>query len=475
MDTTTADTDESLARIGEYFLKRDRNKAGTIGICTVKKVTSKSGKTSNQTVRVAATDTSDPAVAEIALHRFVLNSKEAQDKARLQAQAKGSQAVDLRVLDAVNKYYLGHAEKKGGEVAKAVLRVMGIIQTAWPENPLCSTLNRKMQRTFVEYCRAQGWADTTTSQRLQYVFAAMHWCNAEGYLLPNYPRHIQDEEWECDSESSVKAYTIEELAALFRVAGRTDADGRRRNEHRWRYMVNAVGTIGRPTAVRKLTWRQFDQKHRLMNLNPEGRRQNKKRRASAKMGDIYFAEVMSWSRDGEYIATWNDEPLQSMSWFYDMAEEAGVGGSPMSIRKGVRTYLDEIGVPDKDADVAMAHAEDGSDTGRRHYKQRRTVRPGYLAPVATGINRLLSEIEQLSGIPFRGERALVLVAANDPVFADPKAPVPCVEQPTPDDAHSLKLYAQRAIATWMRDNHVASAECTFVGKQSLDAHPEVLE
>lgn len=412
---------EQLKRNGAYFLKRDRNKARTIGIYTVKPVTSASGRTENQTVRVAPTDTSDPVIAEIALDRFCLNNKEALQKERVR-QAKGeteSKAIERPVLEAMNFYFLGHAEKKAETgVDRLTRNTMISIGGAWPENPLCSALDRDMQKRFVAYMRAEGFADNTISSRLTLIWTAMHWCDSSKLLARTYPKKINPMEWEANLTSDEDdGYTLDELARLFVAAREVPAY--------WRYMVTAVATGSRPTAILQLRRSQLDFPHRLCKLNPPGRRQTKKRRALVPMCPTFYHEAQSWQRvetgprrgGGGYAPDEGHVVGMRSTRFYGevISVKAAVEDSyPMRIRHTVRTWLAEQGVSDAKADIFVGHAEEGSATGRRFYKH---LKPGYLSECAEAVEKLFMEIERRSGIPFA--RPAAVECAGQPLVWTP--------------------------------------------------------
>lgn len=410
--------DEQLARDGAYFLKRDRNKDGTISIYTCKSVVV-AGRPSNQTVRVKPTNTNDPDVAEIALKRFVLTSKEAKQKER-QRQAAGtaeSKAIDRPILEVLNLYYLGKIDKRrvdeeekleaalansstreeidqikdgvrrAKDTARAVRTTMEAVRNAWPDNPLCSALDRDMQKEFVTYGRKTGWTDNTISNRLNFTFAAMHWCDTGGQLT-KFPRKINQQDWEANTDSSSEGdYTLDEMARLFKAA--------EEDEFHWRYMVCATATASRPTALLQLRRKQVNLVSGVCKLNPEGRRQTKKRRAKVRMCPTFINEVASWpeQEDGRVIGL-----LSTFHW-NSFTRKAGVTGSPMRIRHTVRTWLSSQGVVDAQADIFVGHAEEGSATGRRWYKH---LKPTYLQEAADAVEKLFMEIARINGRPFAG-------------------------------------------------------------------------
>lgn len=64
-----------------------------------------------------------------------------------------------------------------------------------------------------------------------------------------------------------------------------EADDRYTREHWWRFLVLAVGTASREAALRELKYDQIDLRLGRIRLNPEGRRQTKKRRHGANCPD----------------------------------------------------------------------------------------------------------------------------------------------------------------------------------------------
>lgn len=71
-------------------------------------------------------------------------------------------------------------------------------------------------------------------------------------------------------------------------------DERYEREHWRRFLVLAVGTASREAAIRELKWDQVDLRIGRIKLNPEGRRQTKKRRATVPIAPTLAAELASW-------------------------------------------------------------------------------------------------------------------------------------------------------------------------------------
>lgn len=188
------------------------------------------------------------------------------------------------------------------------------------------------------------------------------------------------------------AYAVTELGL------HTDQEDRYTREHWRRFLVCEIGTAAREAALRELKWDQVDLIRNRVRLNPEGRRQTKKRRPTLAIAPTFGAELASWRRDSEFVIAYYGRGLKTREFYKQLAETAGVGGSAKVIRHTVRTYLAERGVPDSEADQFMGHREEGSPTGRR-YKHRR---PEFLRSVVEAIEELYGEINELLKHPFKG-------------------------------------------------------------------------
>ena len=163
-------------------------------------------------------------------------------------------------------------------------------------------------------------------------------------------------------------------------------------------MVLAVGTASREAALRELKWDQIDLRLGRIRLNPESRRQTKKRRATVPTAPTVAKELETWTRHGSFVITYYGKSLKTREFYDLLAETAGVEGGTSVIRHTVRTWLAESGVPDSEADVFMGHKAEGSATGKRYIHRR----PEFLRSVTDGIEALFDEISKLMKRPLKG-------------------------------------------------------------------------
>jgi integrase len=273
-----------------------------------------------------------------------------------------------------------------------------------------SQLDRKLQLQFVDALRTRGLSDWTISTRLRRIWAMMNWYRRDNPQLL-IPPVITAADWKPMLSDEEQVYSIAQLAALFDAASDQTEDVRYNREHWWRFMVLAVGTASREAALRELTWDQVDLRLGRIRLNPESRRQTKKRRATVPIAPTIAKELESWTRDGSFVVTYYGKPLKTREFYDLLAETAGVKGGTNVIRHTVRTWLAESGVPDSEADTFMGHKAEGSATSKRYIHRR----PEFLRGVTDGIEALFDEISGLMKRPLKG-RAL----EDQP---DPESPI----------------------------------------------------
>ncbi len=408
-------------RVGRFFLKR----LGSAKYWYIAWYEADTRQTA-----VVSTGTADRDSARQALLEYAL---------RHERPAVGA---DAQLAEVLQTYYIHYAQHLPSAPAQRAAQRDAL--DLWGDVNV-SALTRKKQLELVTALRERGLSDWTIDGRLNRIWAAMNWCKRDNKDLV-IPEQIRAEDWKPVLVDRDRTYSLEELAALFNAAAARPENERYTREHWWRFLVLAVGTASREAALRELTWDRVDLRIGRIQLNPEGRRQTKKRRPTIVIAPTLAAELAAWRdedvagaapsgkappkshgavgahvlRGATHVITYYGKPLATREFFDLLAEKAGVSGGPNVIRHTVRTWLAEDGVPDSEADVFMGHREEGSPTGRR-YKHRR---PEYLRNVADSIEGLY---EALAGLVTRSFKSHVTV-----------------DQPAPDDP------AVRAAATMVR-------------------------
>ncbi len=368
-------SEEERDQIGRFFLKPDRR----TGILYIHWYDRRTRQTPGVT-----TGTRDREAARDALAVHVITHSKIP-----------AGATDAQLAAVLQSYYLGYARHLPS--AHAVRSAVRIALEVWGD-PDVGHLERSKQLELVAEMREAEYSDWTIDGHLNRIWAAMNWYRRDNKTLV-VPAQITAEDWNPVLQNRERTYTLEELAALLNAAASSPEGSRYSREHWWRFLVLAIGTASREAALRELTWPQIHLEIGRLKLNPEGRRQTKKRRPTVPIAPTLAAELASWERsESGYVITYYDKPLATREFFDLLAETAGVTGGPNIIRHTVRTWLADMGVPDADADMFMGHKDEGSATGAR-YKHRR---PEYLLTVSEAIEELYAALADMVKRPFKG-------------------------------------------------------------------------
>lgn len=196
---------------------------------------------------------------------------------------------------------------------------------------LVSEVTRDRQRAFVAHLREQGKADGYIRRILAVGAAALNRAVKEGEI-ESAPRIVLEDVPEGEPRDRVA--TVYEGRLLFRAAEDTP--------HIWLFLMLAFGTGGRKEALLELTTFQCDFQTRTIHLNPPGRRQNKKRRASVPMIEP-LARILSALPPGPVVA-WHGHPVRSIKTAFNkvrqrarlLARQDGAKRSRDLLAKGLR-------------------------------------------------------------------------------------------------------------------------------------------
>jgi hypothetical protein len=204
------------------------------------------------------------------------------------------------------------------------------------------------------------------------------------------------------NRTPMKRLTIDELAMAFRYA----VDPRFPVKRLWlhRYLMLAVGTLARPDAAHEFSTvrdkRQWNSERRVLALNPSGRRQTKKYRATV-VAPWQLAQRID-EVDGLFIkpvsvrSAW-DTMCDKLDWPAD--GEAGM----KLVRRSVAQLLRDAGtprawseewrdpsrkVPSEEIELQLGHRKLDSVTDLYAYFD-----PAYLASATRAIEAIIDEIE----------------------------------------------------------------------------------
>lgn len=186
---------------------------------------------------------------------------------------------------------------------------------------------------------------------------------------------------------------VAELAQMFAYV--LDKSRRKRSEPLHRFLIASVATLARPDAVFDISTkperRQWLSDRRVINLNPAGRRQTKKYRATVKAPWQFalWLDADAETKPGPFV------PAASVKHAWStMTKKLGLPGDGEAgsklIRRSMAQLLRERGVPVEDVEMQMGHRKIKATT-----ELYAPFQPEYLAAATTAIEGIIDEIERL--------------------------------------------------------------------------------
>ncbi len=211
-------------------------------------------------------------------------------------------SVYLFVTAAV-RYFEDHARHKpSAAAAKISLRLWSDF---WGDTPV-EGLTHKRQEEFRAWLKAKDFRGAYISRILTIGRAALNFAYKRGEVT-SVP-FIIDERKTSDSVKRPKL-TIPQLRALLTAS--------RQWPHLHTYIVLALTTMGRPSAVLELRPSQVSLDFRLIDLNPSGREQTKKYRPIVPLADAALPFVSD--RNCERFILWRGKPIKSVKKTFALA------------------------------------------------------------------------------------------------------------------------------------------------------------
>jgi Phage integrase family len=164
------------------------------------------------------------------------------------------------------------------------------------------------------------------------------------------------------------------------------------SRHMVMFLLVATNTLARPAAILDLEPPQFDKQHRLLDLNPIGRTQNKKFRPIVPVTPT----LLPWlQRDvglgGRYVS-YRGKPVRSILHMWRLTRaEAGLDQrvTPYSIRHGMAREMRKRRVPTEQISLFLGHLPDGSAATTSIYAP---YEPGFLEEAVSAIESVMAEV-----------------------------------------------------------------------------------
>lgn len=158
-----------------------------------------------------------------------------------------------------------------------------------------------------------------------------------------------------------------------------------RAPHARLYVLLGLYTLARPTAILQLTWDRIDFERGMIDLNPKGRTQTRKRRPTVPMHDDLRAELEEAfrARQTEYVIERGAKPVSNIKKAFQAASErCGIHVTPYSLRHTGAVWAVEAGASMDELAQLMGH--DDATTTAKHYAR---FSPVHLKTVVARVQR----------------------------------------------------------------------------------------
>jgi len=165
-----------------------------------------------------------------------------------------------------------------------------------------------------------------------------------------------------------------------------------RSRHMLIYLLVASNTLARPSAVLDLRRLQFDAGHKLIDLNPPGRLQNKKYRPIVPASSTLLPWLNSVETPQAYYVAYKRKAIKSIKqMWYITRDAAGLdsGLTPYSIRHGMARELRKRRVPTEQISLFLGHLPKGSDATTSIYAP---YEPDFCAEAVVAIDSIMDDV-----------------------------------------------------------------------------------
>ncbi|MEN2980906.1 tyrosine-type recombinase/integrase [Tistrella bauzanensis] len=312
---------------------------------------------------------------------------------------------DLSVIEALVPYLEQHTDGlPSGPVARISARhlrdVIGIEATV-------ADLTPARQREIIMALARRGHAPGYISRTMSVLSAAIGHARRDGVIMAAPLITLSRDRIAAiigaPDEHTHRRLDIADLAAMVSALGDT-----RRSAHLHRYVILALNTLGRPDAVCDLTRAQIDHEMRVIDLNPAGRRQTKKRRPVVPMTATLAAWLTAWDAEDQDhslpLVCHRGRPVANpkrgirstairarLMAADDWSPERSV--VPYTLRRSMARLLRTRGVPLDDLAALLGHKSRAHGTTEIYAD----VEPAQMHRARTAIDGIMAEIAARGG------------------------------------------------------------------------------
>lgn len=336
----------------------------------------------DRTIR-ASTGTSDETEAEAFLAQFAVQNGRPEPE-----------AVDTAQIGPIVQRYFDEHAVNLTSANSARIECARIIECMGART-VRELAGSRLVNEYIKTQRAAGYRDATINRDLMNLRAALNRAHdGDEPILTERPpkvRAIPEDDFAMEPEVK-EVFTPTQLRELLQRS--------RRLEHFFRWCLISAATSCRPDAAFDLAPRQVDLEYNLIDLNPPGRKQTKKRRPVVRLVEAvrpYFVEWMRGADPTTPFVTYNGEAVGSVitAWNAIVKGEMNLTGKyvPYSLRHTISTLLGFSGVDEVKIGKQLGHSrrEGSRVTGTYIHKKAIQVSPEYLRETTEGINAILTE------------------------------------------------------------------------------------
>jgi hypothetical protein len=176
-----------------------------------------------------------------------------------------------------------------------------------------------------------------------------------------------------------------EMARLFDAA---------KSRHILVYLIIATNTLARPAAVLDARGAQFDELHNRIDLNPPGRKQNKKYRPILAVTQTLLPWLKTITEPQHRYVTFGGRAIKSIKTVWEsLRVEANLDErvTPYSIRHGMAREMRKRKVPKEQISIFLGHLPKDSDATTSIYAP---YEPEYCSEAVAAIESVMTEIRK---------------------------------------------------------------------------------
>jgi integrase len=313
---------------------------------------------------------------------------EAAKEALIQlAQVEGPKSEDS-YLAAVLKFY--YQEVSDAKPSADMARIAGVhILSFWGQTARVSDVTETKQQKFWLWSRDKGHKPATTTRILTVLSAALR----HGVHGP-VPRVVTSNKRVADYQGVPEPQPREWIPTDDQLARYLDSLDDDQSEHVFRYCLIALNTLARPGAILDLAPPQIDFERGLVNLNPDGRAQNKKRRPIVRLTETLKPWLASWGAgSGPYVSFRGGAVGSVKKTFKRHGDALGFPQlSPYTLRHKMATELAARGVPGETLGRQLGHKSPDLRTTERYIK----FDPRHLSEAKTAVEDYMHVLNGLT-------------------------------------------------------------------------------